>query len=190
VDDGSHIIMLAAGSGSRMGGPKALMRVNGMPWWCWQHDRLSMLKAPATWVVSQPVHDELERAGAPLKMVINPKADAPMLSSVLVGIRALAADPPGGVFILPVDVPAPDAQVWDCLDARQMPAIPWCQGKSGHPVYLPWRWVQAMLLPLESHGDARLDSLLESDSIVVETDDADVLVNLNSPSDVQAWTDR
>ena len=189
--DKDHIVVVAAGRGKRMGLPKALMPVGGRPWWRHQHERLGTLERDTTWVVSCEVRREIELvAGAPRRCLIGDAA-APMFASVLVGLESLKSDPPRGVFILPVDVPAPGPTIWQALAAAKTVAVPTHRGKRGHPVYLPWTVVERKVLDAGAGGrDLRLDDLIRPIAREIEVDDAAVATNLNTPADVRAWLEH
>ena len=55
---GISVVVLAAGRGTRMGGPKALMEVRGRVWWRWQREWLAPAEAAGAtvvWLVSPVV---------------------------------------------------------------------------------------------------------------------------------------
>lgn len=187
--DKPRVLVLAAGRGRRMGVAKALMVVAGRPWWRWQSDRLSRLGWPVTWVVSERVDGELAGvADAPSDRVIAAD-DAPMFESVLAGVRADGGG--AGLFILPVDVPAPSPTTWRALLHRQCPAIPARAGRRGHPVFLPADWVYEHLSPdviaRLDPADRRLDRVIGSDAVIIAVDDPAVTFNLNTPEHVERW---
>lgn len=186
--DRCHVVVLAAGRGSRMGGPKALMIVGGEVWWRVQSRRLHELGLAATWVVSHEVHSALAKeTDAPDRLVLG-DSTAPMFTSVLLGVRSLSTSPPTGVFILPVDAPAPSQTVWQSLAVSESVAFPAFQGKRGHPVYLPWSWIAETLNgPVASSRDPsslRLDELIAPVAHAVNVSDSVVACNLNTPDDV------
>jgi nicotine blue oxidoreductase len=207
-DDGvrhDHVLVLAAGLGRRMGGPKALMQVGGRPWWRVQAERLGAVGLPCTWVVNRQVEREFVgtageggeggEKGEPASIVL---ADGhrPMIDSILAGVRVLgdAAPAPRGVFVLPVDVPVPSRAVFDAL-ARggggrggAAPTVPAHGGARGHPVYLPWAWVERSLLagPVAIGGlDWRLDAMIAPDARILAVDDPRVAMNINTPDDLE-----
>lgn len=192
------VLVLAAGRGTRMGGPKALMEVNGRAWWRTQDERLESAGVEPVWVVSKRIAPEL--ADESPRLVVSDDS-APMFASILAGMKALAARadqtgrPPRGAFILPIDVPAPSAEVWralavrGCCAVREHPAVPVFEGKRGHPVWLPWEWSAREVLARS--GDVRLDELLRAGGVEhVEVRDPAVVVNLNVPGDVTEWEHR
>ena len=111
-----------------------------------------------------------------------------MFESVVAGVVALASRPPAGVFILPVDVPAPSRATLAALAGAGAVGVPRHAGARGHPVRLSWGWVREHLLD----GDPRprrLDRLIEGVAVPVDVEDSRVLVNLNTPADLEAWSD-
>jgi len=181
--------VLAAGRGTRMGTPKALMRIAGGVWWRRQFDAIAALGYGQLWAVSPRVRTELEKAGnGPRAVEVD--NGAPMFASVWAGLRELRGDPPGGVFVLPVDVPAPSAEVWRALSAQNAPTVPVCGGRGGHPVWLPWAWLERRI-DLDTYDpDARLDELTRDGRTEVAVEDKAVVTNLNTPDDVDRWLDR
>jgi CTP:molybdopterin cytidylyltransferase MocA len=174
-----------------MGVPKALMPTGAGAWWKVQAARLDGMGLGATWVVSDQVRDAIAAdSGPPARMVVA-SSSAPMFASVLLGLRSLLPEPPEGVFILPVDTPAPAAGVWRALAATRAVAAPHFEGRGGHPVYLPWTWVAAMLDgPAAQAPDPaalRLDELIAAEARAVPVSDAAVVRNLNTVDDLRSY---
>jgi CTP:molybdopterin cytidylyltransferase MocA len=238
------VLVLAAGRGTRLGGPKALANItnDGRPWWLVQRERLAGVAArlgepdrggpglTIVWVAGPEVAAALrdpqgasipDRATHPAAagdaLVAVPRAEgpgtgsgaAPMFHSLHLGLEALERTMPGcssvaGVFVLPIDVPAPHPGAWLALrDAARgeqttppRPTVPTINGRRGHPVYLPWAWAAAnVLAPARALGPAadqtlRLDTLIAEAAVAVPVDDPDTLTNLNTPAAVAAWAAR
>ncbi|MBZ0173075.1 MAG: NTP transferase domain-containing protein [Phycisphaerales bacterium] len=189
-----HTLVLAAGRGKRMGSPKALMNVGGEPWWVRQKRRIETLGLRQTWVVSDAVRTAMwHRTGAPEFVVAS--ASEPMFESLVAGLIHLGLAPPRGVFVLPVDVPAPDGNVFRALAGANSVAVPVFRGATGHPVYLPWGWVCDRILTGEQGGRAavllgehrRLDRLTRGESRFVDVADPAISFNLNTPGDLGDW---
>lgn len=189
------VIVLAAGRGLRMGAPKALMMVRGEPWWRTQSRRLAQAGVHALWVVSPEVEGSMrDKPDAPVRRVISDPL-APMFASVLAGLRAAAAvsPPPAAVFVLPLDVPAPRGpDVYASLASSGCVALPAHAGIHGHPVCLPWSWVQATLngsvaRAAQPHA-LRLDELISAGAppAIVAVNDPCVTLNINTPADLHA----
>lgn len=191
------VIVLAAGRGRRMGGPKALMEVGGVPWWREQERRIAAAARgvpglESCWVASPDVMSAWAEAPDRPGRVAMADPDAPMFASVAAGVRAVAAAggcaPVEGVFVLPVDVPAStDVVVWRSLAKSGAVARPvWC-GRHGHPLYLPWSWVEHELSPRLDDAGARLDQVIAGSVRDIAVDDETVVCNLNTPEDVQRF---
>jgi molybdopterin-guanine dinucleotide biosynthesis protein A len=116
-----------------------------------------------------------------------------MFASVLAGISAAHTNhgpaATSGLFILPIDVPVPRREVWTALAAASDVSVPVSRGVRGHPVFLPWPWILARGLASSGPAgcDQRLDTLIGGSCRTVDLDDPDVVTNLNTPADLEAW---
>ncbi len=176
-----------------MGAPKALMDVGGTPWCRVQRERLDRLELPVTWVISPALFTQARTLGVldAISPRLTSSPDAPMFESILSGVAHLfpVSAGAGGLFILPVDVPAPAPEVWRNLARAPHVGVPSFRGAHGHPVFLTWRWVESRLIPAAMSAAAahRLDTLIAPDANLIEVDDPDIAVNLNTPDDVTQW---
>jgi len=172
-----------------MGEPKGLVVFAGRPWIEAQlaalggrravvvlgHDRRRYLEA---------IPDLPARA----EVVVNPDPDRGPFSSLQVGLAAVGASPPAAAFVLPVDVPAASAAVWDALEEALGPGldavIPVFEGRGGHPVLLAPPFIAHLCRRDPASPDARLDVELRSAKArMVPTGDPRVRLNLNAPED-------
>ena len=178
-----------------MGIPKALMPVAGRPWCLHQRERLDRAGLPATWVVSDSFLTAASSDPRALQAAsprITADSSAPMFASILRGIAHIlesSSPRPSGLFILPVDVPAARPEIWHRLAASAPVAVPTFHTKRGHPVYLSWDWIDRRITRNPGTHDPaqRLDSLIAPDTTLIEVDDPDIAVNLNTPDDVTSW---
>jgi molybdenum cofactor cytidylyltransferase len=181
------VVVLAAGAGKRMGGPKALMPVWDQPWWRIQRDRLSALNLIQTWAVNDRVEEAMYlNPDAPGRRVLVDSGE-PMFASVAAGLRDLQEKSLQGVFVLPIDVPAPSPAVWDALTKSNRCSAPLFDNQKGHPVYLPTTWIESTAIPALNDADSRLDRLIGDSLELVEVSDPDVVCNLNTPEDLHHW---
>lgn len=181
------VVVLAAGAGNRMGGPKALMPVWDQPWWRVQRERLSALDLIQVWAVNEHVEEDMDLdPDAPGRRVLVDSSE-PMFASVTAGLRDLREKSLHGVFVLPIDVPAPSPTVWESLLGSSCCAAPIYEDQRGHPVYLPSDWIETVAYPAFDNPDARLDRLIGDSLNLIEVSDPDVAWNLNTQDDLQRW---
>jgi len=174
-----------------MGSPKALMLVDGEPWWVRQSARLESVGAKSCWVVSDAVEAAMTSDERAPSLRVIASCDDPMFASVVAGVSALAENPPEGVFILPIDIPAPSRKAWIDCAATDAVAAPVFNDQSGHPLYLPWAWAeQHLLVPGVDPLTSRLDSMIAGSLVRISTDDSDTVMNLNRPDDLNNWLQR
>ena len=135
-------IVLAAGASSRMGSPKALLRIGDETFMGRILRVLRQAGLPVAAVVVRPGQEALaaEVAAAGFGRIIeNPRADEGQLSSLIAGLDAV--DRPGvdGVLVTLVDVPGISASVvlalLERLQTSPAPVIRAVHhGRHGHPV--------------------------------------------------------
>lgn len=183
-------LILAAGKGSRMGSPKALMRFGRSAWWRVQQARLALAQVHPIWIVSEAVAHEMH-TDSPFDRVIA-SSEAPMFASILAGLDSLNVSDFTGVFILPIDVPASvDPALWTRLSGAPRPAVPAFQGRHGHPLFLPRMWITSVLEPAKAAAAAprslRLDTLVRPSLIALPVTDPCVVCNLNTPDDLRRF---
>ncbi|MGD9689537.1 MAG: NTP transferase domain-containing protein [Phycisphaerales bacterium] len=189
------MIVLAAGRGTRMGGPKALMDVGGRAWWRVQERRLRQAGVTPWWVIVPG-----DWTTMPTGRWVAGRAGSPMFESVRAGVAAVqaasarsAGPVPVGVFVLPVDVPAASPEVWSALlealtsPPGPRPIVPAFDGQTGHPLLLPWNWAVERVLPAPE--GARLDEMIRESVSAIEVRDANVRANLNTPAEAAGWNE-
>lgn len=185
-------VVLAAGAGRRMGGPKALLAWRGttlleatlaaLPP---NADRIVVLD-PASAIIAESSFIA-EKAGA--RVVPNPDAARGMLSSVRAALDALA---PGTthLMLMPVDHPGIRAETIAALAflAAQHPdaiVVPSHQGRRGHPGIFPATLFDALRTAPDDEG-ARFVLRANADRVVhLEVDDPWTTRDLDTPKDLQ-----
>ncbi|MET0556313.1 MAG: nucleotidyltransferase family protein [Vicinamibacteria bacterium] len=130
-------VVLAAGEGRRMGGPKALVRLQGTTF---VERCVETMRRPGVTEVLVVVGPLRERVAALLPGVTcvpNPRAADGMLGSILCGLEAAEERAAGAVLLHPVDHPLVDAATVDrvvqALVNGARIAVPSRDGRRGHP---------------------------------------------------------
>ena len=154
-----------------MGLPKALLLVDGEVLIVAHVKAFAAVGATVTVVVG--AHAEAVRAVLPedVRVVEN----SAWATSDPARSAFLALTGQGDTFVMPVDVPPPTIDTLTRLLRVGPPAVPQFRGKNGHP---------ALLGP--PHILARLD-VRTAGATSVAVDDADCVLNLNTPGDFAAW---
>jgi molybdenum cofactor cytidylyltransferase len=195
-------LVLAAGEGRRMGGPKALLRVDGVPLVLRHLERLHEAGCGSLAVVVRPPLVQAVRGlveSAPYAAhvrVVEAETDS-QSGSLAAGLQALLAGAPEGggtrdtaLLVTPVDLLPPAVAtvraLLAALEGEALAATPAHGGRGGHPVVLRGE----LLAPfLARSGWPSLRDVLAGAGerrVRVEVDDAAVLGDLDTPSDVRA----
>ena len=193
----SALVVLAAGEGSRAGGPKALIEIG---------ERLvleevvigyaSLMLGPFLSVVSPRIAAQIDRRRnflPGIELILNDQPDATgaadSLSLALQAIEAETVGRPPAVLVTPVDCPPVLPRTIELLAAAVavpgcIAAVPVYQGEQGHPVLM----ASSAWKPLAVQA-IRLDTWLQGREGVrlVPVDDPGVLLNLNSREEWETW---
>lgn len=186
-----HIVgaVLAAGSGTRMGEPKAELVVAGSR----LVDRaVSALADGGCDAVLAVVRAGVAVAGA--TTVINPDPDRGMRSSLELAIDAAATvstGVPDAVALTLVDLPGVSAATVAAVLAAWRPgriAAAWFGGRRGHPIVMsPALWRDA--LALAGPGDGARALLAERAGLVDDVAVDGSTDDLDTPADLGRWRD-
>jgi nicotine blue oxidoreductase len=150
-------LILAAGSGTRMGGPKALLTL-GTETFLARAARL--LRRPGLTRVTAVLGHDAERVAresglsADVHVVVNRRFQEGMLTSILAGLEAAEAEGAEAVLVHPVDHPLVDAETVDAvmaaLRAGATIALPSHAGRRGHPAgFARASWAALRAAPAE-----------------------------------------
>jgi len=134
-------VVLAAGAGRRIGGPKALLPAGGGATFLARvaRDLHRPGVAAVLAVVGHGAREVQEAGGLPpgVELVVNPRPDDGMLGSVIAGLDAAAARGADAVLLHPVDhpfvAPATVDAVLAALRRGAFIAVPAYGGRRGHP---------------------------------------------------------
>lgn len=177
--------VLAAGSGSRMGRPKADVVVGGVRLLDRAIAAMGAAGCAPLWAV---VRDGTRVDGA--DAVVNPDPARGMRSSLTLAVEAAAAAGSGVLAVLLVDVPGIDADAIARVVSSRRPAriaVARYAGRRGHPIVMPVAlWLDALALAAPDEGARAL--LRDRPDLV---DDIDVVgdpTDLDTPDDLARWT--
>ncbi len=188
------VIILAAGDSKRMGMPKGLLDYRGKTFLSFQLELLSEIGFTEIVIVlgkENKLYQEKVPELKDINLVVNPAPERGQFSSIQCGLLALSKSHLLGVFILPVDVPCPDEDVWEQLakvlstsDANV--SIPEFNGKKGHPVFLSEEFKKYLIT---CSSDTRLDYEIHRQrdnqkTKIISVNDRNITLNLNTH---EAW---
>ena len=186
-------VVIAAGGSTRMGRPKALLRVPGG---AGQVERSFVARIVETAraggvvecvVVLGPPHGELVERELPggVARAWNAAPERGMLSSIQVGVGALAS-PVDGTLVWPVDLPLVRGETVRRivqLGARDAIVVPVTQGRGGHPVWIGREFFDELGLIAAGLGLRELMRAHAERVRRIEVDDAGVRQDVDTPED-------
>jgi CTP:molybdopterin cytidylyltransferase MocA len=165
-------VILCAGGSRRMGHPKGLLPLDGSTLLRAQVERFLAAGLPVRVVLGSRAAEHLSQLPPGVEVEINLRwATTDMATSAGPALR-------GTVLLQPVDVPPPAPDTLVRLLACTGDAVPSAEGLDGHPVRLE-----------PPHPPGRLDHRLQSAARVAVAD-RDCSLNLNHPTDWEAWLQR
>ncbi|NPD87674.1 MAG: nucleotidyltransferase family protein [Asgard group archaeon] len=185
------VIILAAGDSQRMGEIKGLLDYKGKPFLAFQLEKLLEIGFWEIIVVLgndyQIYQDKIPKLKNTV-ITINPSPEKGQFSSIQYGLLEVSKVNQSGVFILPVDVPCPEKEVWEHLEkslssSNANVSIPAYQGKKGHPVIISEKFKEYLLT---CKTDSRLDFEINKQkdmekAKIISVKDKNITRNLNTP---------
>jgi CTP:molybdopterin cytidylyltransferase MocA len=187
-------IVLAAGEGRRMGGPKALLPLGDGTFLsvaCRLFARPGIARVVA--VVGAEAERVLASGGVPPEATcaVNERWREGMLTSVWAGLDAAEALSADAVLLHPVDNPFAAPATIDAVVAGLARGagivVPSHAGRRGHPAgFARSCWPDLRAAPLE--GGARTVLAARADRVVHVAAGADCLVDVDTPRDLEAAT--
>jgi len=187
-------IILSAGESSRMGRPKALLRLPSGD--TLLTDQVLRLKEAGVSRIYVVVGCEAKRIKsihrtAEVLWVMNDHWHLGGFSSLIAGLRAISSHPTRrlqGVVLLPIDVagvePEIIKQIIDEGLRTNKNIIPRYNGRGGHPVYICRKTMEKILQDF-TEKDGRLDYILthDAETFQIPVASASILNNINTMND-------
>lgn len=185
-------IILAAGESTRMGSPKALLKIGEKSFAQQIVDTLIASRVLDIVIVlgadAEFIQNQLNWFDG--KTVINEEWEKGQLSSVLAGLRALELQDLHGVLVWPVDRPLVSwhvtvgmlHQFWT---KHKQIVVPVHKGKRGHPVLFGRDLFHDLKRAPMEVGARRVLQDHPDDVLEYQTDEEGVVINIDSPEDYQ-----
>lgn len=194
-------VVLSAGESSRMGSPKALLPISGVPFIEEIVRALKGTKIDRIIVVLGHHAEKIQKriAHLPVTFVVNRDYAKGQLSSLIVAIRSLAAEKTtekiDGVLVHLVDHPFISPALVDHMidrfyETKKLIVIPRCGGRRGHPVIFSSRLFPELLsAPLEK-GAKVIVHAHRDETLEIETDFAGVTIDIDTPEEYRQYLGR
>jgi len=180
-------LILAAGSGKRIGTPKLMLEIEGKSFLSIIAENiLSAGVKDIVCVVSEQTYSWAKEKVASINFAINPKPEDGMLSSVYYGMKQIMNC--DNVLIIPVDHPYVEVNTYKTLldeSGKNIGAIikPYFEYRSGHPIIVPFELLKTIDEKCFLMG---LDDIIrksECRKIFVDVNDNGILKNINTKMD-------
>jgi molybdenum cofactor cytidylyltransferase len=180
-------LILAAGSGKRIGKPKLMLEIGGKSFLSVIIERIKIAGIDdVICVVSEKTYEWAKDNVSEIKFAINPNPVDGMISSVFYGMQKIKKC--NGVFIIPVDHPFVEVKTYKILFDEfckngKMIIKPKYKDKSGHPVIIPYELLNSITKNNFSSG---LDEVIKKSGykqMYVEINDKSILKNINNRED-------
>ena len=185
---GMRAIILAAGASSRLGQPKALVEVNGIP--LIQHlvERLESRGLEPVIVTNAEIIVDILLAVPERTVVINPNPESGRTGSLQCGLKQIL-DTKGGerafkLLVVPVDRPGFSDATLELMMTKDCCCCPEKDGRGGHPLLLMPDDVATIRT---AKPDTPLRDLCKPERF--EVDDLHLHLNLDTPEDVEVLRD-
>ena len=194
-------VVLAAGESSRMGSPKALLPISGVPFIEEIVRALKGTKVDKIIIVLGHHAEEIQKSIAhlPVTFVVNRDYAKGQLSSLIVAIRSLESDKGAekvdGVLVHLVDHPFISPTLVDHMidrfyETKKLIVIPRCGGRRGHPVIFSSRLFSELLsAPLEK-GAKVVVHAHRDETLEIETDFAGITIDIDTPEEYRRYLGR
>ena len=173
----NRAVILAAGSSSRLGRPKALIQLGEITLIEMIVSRLEEIGLRVTIVTRKDIADRIRSLLPDHHIVVNLEPDKGRTGSVQCGLESVGKVP---VLIVPIDRPGFSIQTIQKLCHSKVTTCPVKDGKGGHPLALS---IEDSNIILNENPDQSLRSLISPSRIEVE--DPHLHLNIDTEEDVK-----
>lgn len=194
-------VVLSAGESSRMGRPKALLPMDGVPFIERIVRALRQTRLGQIIVVLGHHAGEMEKAIArlPVTVLINKDYKKGQLSSLAAAIRAVEAEKErkdvDGMLVHLVDHPfVSPALVEHMIDrfyeSKKLIVVPRHKGRRGHPVIFSSRIFPELLSAPLDQGAKAVVHAHRDETLEIETDYEGVIIDIDTPEEYRKFLGR
>ena len=183
-------VVLSAGASSRMGRPKALLPVDGVPFIERIVRALERTEVDRTLVVLGHNAEAMREAIAYLGVdtVVNPDYARGQLSSLHAAIRALDGEPVEAILVHLVDHPFIESRLVDRMIERfraeeKLIVVPRFNGRRGHPVLFSGKLFPEFLAASLDTGAKPVVRGHPEETLELDTEEAGILVDIDTPEE-------
>ncbi|MDE0213020.1 MAG: nucleotidyltransferase family protein [Deltaproteobacteria bacterium] len=183
-------VVLSAGASSRMGRPKALLSLDGVPFIERIVRALERTEVDRTLVVLGHNAEAMREAIAYLGVdtVVNPDYARGQLSSLHTAIRALDGEPVEAILVHLVDHPFIESHLVDRMIERfraeeKLIVVPRFNGRRGHPVLFSGKLFPEFLAASLDTGAKPVVRGHPDETLELDTEEAGILVDIDTPEE-------
>jgi molybdenum cofactor cytidylyltransferase len=183
-------VVLSAGESSRMGRPKALLPIGEESFLERIVRSLKRIKVEKIVVVlgHNAADIKTKIAHLPVTIVVNPDYAQGQLSSLIAAIRSLQAEKVDGILVHLVDHPFVNPGLVNRMidrfyESKKLIVVPKWKGRRGHPVIFSSRLFGELLRAPLDEGAKSVVHAHADDTLEVETDQAGITFDIDTPED-------
>ena len=180
-------VILAAGSSSRLGSDKALVRIGSRTLIRWLVDRITERGIGVTIVASEKNMREISEKLPDSNLVVNPEPHKGRTGSLKIGISSIdiSTGPNYRLLVVPVDRPGFSDSTLERLINSNETCCPMRGGRGGHPLLLSPIDVQRVRA---SSPDLPLRDIVEP--LRFEVSDRALHLNIDTPADIDSLREK
>jgi molybdenum cofactor cytidylyltransferase len=185
-------LILAAGESSRIGRPKALLKIGKETFAERITNVLHSAGIEKITLVAGPHYEEIRKNLDEVTVVFNAQYTFGQFSSLQAGLRQISAKPES-VIVWPVDLPLVRTDTVAALikSAQNNPiTVPVYHGKKGHPVVYSAETIKKILSMEPTHTGKDLFEYFKDRITLIDVEDAAVLIDIDTSEDYERYIKR